>query len=142
MAWTAPRTWVTGEIVTAALMNAHVRDNLNALNARLVIADYNDVTGSRAIDTNYQNTAGGIKFVIVTVTDTGTAHWHVFAYIGSSSPASNKIAEFDGDNDYNVGTVTLSFIVPPSYYYRVHEATGSNFTLDDWHEIDMVGPAS
>ena len=28
MAWTAPRTWVTGETVTAALMNAQVRDNL------------------------------------------------------------------------------------------------------------------
>ena len=27
MAWTTPRTWVTGETVTAALMNAHVRDN-------------------------------------------------------------------------------------------------------------------
>lgn len=28
MAWTAPRTWVTNEIVTAAMMNTHVRDNL------------------------------------------------------------------------------------------------------------------
>ena len=28
MAWTAPRTWVTGETVTAALFNTHVRDNL------------------------------------------------------------------------------------------------------------------
>lgn len=28
MAWTSPRTWVTSEIVTAALLNAHVRDNL------------------------------------------------------------------------------------------------------------------
>lgn len=28
MAWTAPRTWVTGEVVTAALLNAHLRDNL------------------------------------------------------------------------------------------------------------------
>lgn len=28
MAWTAPRTWVSGEVVTAALMNAHLRDNL------------------------------------------------------------------------------------------------------------------
>ncbi len=26
MAWTAPRTWVAGENVTAAIMNAHVRD--------------------------------------------------------------------------------------------------------------------
>jgi len=28
VAWTAPRTWVVGEVVTAAQMNAHVRDNL------------------------------------------------------------------------------------------------------------------
>jgi hypothetical protein len=31
MAWTTPRTWVAGELVTAALLNAHLRDNLNAL---------------------------------------------------------------------------------------------------------------
>ncbi len=28
MAWTSPRTWVAGELITAAIMNAHVRDNL------------------------------------------------------------------------------------------------------------------
>lgn len=28
MAWTAPRTWVVGETPTAAIFNAHVRDNL------------------------------------------------------------------------------------------------------------------
>ena len=33
MAWTSPRTWVTGETVTAALMNTHVRDNMTALKA-------------------------------------------------------------------------------------------------------------
>ena len=31
MAWTTPRTWVTGELVTAALMNTHLKDNLNAI---------------------------------------------------------------------------------------------------------------
>jgi hypothetical protein len=31
MAWTAPRTWVTGELVTAALLNTHLKDNLNAI---------------------------------------------------------------------------------------------------------------
>lgn len=31
MAWTAPRTWVASEVVTKALMDTHVRDNLNAL---------------------------------------------------------------------------------------------------------------
>src|SRR3972149_2928849 len=28
MAWTAPRTWVAAEILTAALLNTHLRDNL------------------------------------------------------------------------------------------------------------------
>lgn len=27
-AWTAPRTWVTSEVVTSSIMNTHVRDNL------------------------------------------------------------------------------------------------------------------
>jgi hypothetical protein len=31
MAWTDPRTWVTGEMVTAAMMNQHVRDNMRYL---------------------------------------------------------------------------------------------------------------
>lgn len=30
MAWTAPRTWVTSELVTSTMMNTHVRDNLRA----------------------------------------------------------------------------------------------------------------
>jgi hypothetical protein len=30
MAWTAPRTWTAGEVVTAAILNTHVRDNLKA----------------------------------------------------------------------------------------------------------------
>ena len=33
MAWTAPRTWVTSEIVTSTIMNTHVRDNLLAINS-------------------------------------------------------------------------------------------------------------
>ena len=31
MAFTSPRTWVAGELVTASLLNTHLRDNLNAL---------------------------------------------------------------------------------------------------------------
>ena len=36
MAWTAPRTWVAGELVTAALLNTHLRDNLLVLREREV----------------------------------------------------------------------------------------------------------
>jgi hypothetical protein len=31
MAWTPPATWSVGELLTAAKMNTHVRDNFNAL---------------------------------------------------------------------------------------------------------------
>lgn len=34
MAWTAPRTWSAGETLTAALLNTHLRDNLNAIRER------------------------------------------------------------------------------------------------------------
>jgi hypothetical protein len=33
--WTPPRTYTTGEIVTAAMLNAHVRDNLELLKLRV-----------------------------------------------------------------------------------------------------------
>ena len=36
MAWTAPRTWVTAETVTAALMNAEIRDNFLETSAATV----------------------------------------------------------------------------------------------------------
>lgn len=36
MGWTTPRTWVTSEVVSASVMNAHVRDNLTYLLARPV----------------------------------------------------------------------------------------------------------
>lgn len=54
MAWTAPRTWVTNEVVTAAIMNAHVRDNFLETSAAtvttagdLAYADGNKSMGSR-----------------------------------------------------------------------------------------------
>jgi hypothetical protein len=36
MAWTAPRTWVTGENPSAATMNAHIRDNFLETSAATV----------------------------------------------------------------------------------------------------------
>jgi len=33
MAWTSPRSWISGEVVTAALLNTHLRDNLLAIGA-------------------------------------------------------------------------------------------------------------
>ena len=39
MAWTAPRTWTTSEVVSATIMNTHIRDNLLWLYGARVTAD-------------------------------------------------------------------------------------------------------
>ena len=39
MAWTAPRTWVTGELVTAAILNTYIKDNQIALDTFLANQD-------------------------------------------------------------------------------------------------------
>lgn len=51
MAWTLPRTWTTGELVTAAIMNIHVRDNFNATSVALVTTkgDITPATGASAL---------------------------------------------------------------------------------------------
>lgn len=46
MAWTTPRTWVASEVVTASLLNTHVRDNLNA------VRDY--MLGAQDIGSNWK----------------------------------------------------------------------------------------
>lgn len=76
MAWTTPKTWNTGDLVTAADLNTHVRDNMNVLfapsNFQEVVGtstDFNttstsyvDITGMSLSIT----TVGGNLLVVVT----------------------------------------------------------------------------
>ena len=43
MAWTTPRTWTDGELVTKAIMDVHVRDNFNTVD-RLIVPKTADET--------------------------------------------------------------------------------------------------
>ena len=51
MAYTTPRTWVTGELVTAAFMNANVRDNVSFLANPPTCLVYHNATQSIANNT-------------------------------------------------------------------------------------------
>lgn len=68
--WTAPRTWSTGELVTASVMNTHVRDNLDWLKTPIdsgnitfaadfttTSATYVDITG---LTTTMTTNGGGL----------------------------------------------------------------------------------
>lgn len=69
MAWTSPRTWITGEFVTAAMLNANVRDDLLVLAARLYAAVDTFQPVSGAADTYGDFTTVGPS---ITIVKTGT----------------------------------------------------------------------
>lgn len=52
MAWTTPRTWSTAEVVTAGLMNTHVRDNLNALLHPLALSGTTTTISNSVVETS------------------------------------------------------------------------------------------
>ena len=69
MAYTSPRTWVTGELVTAAQMNAHVRDNVLDLDRRTEPSSASVATSETTASTSFTDLATAGPAVTVT---TGT----------------------------------------------------------------------
>jgi hypothetical protein len=65
MAFTTPRTWVTGEIVSAAYLNSNVRDNmLETVPAKAAAAgDIFVATGANAIKKVTVGSAGSVVSV-------------------------------------------------------------------------------
>jgi hypothetical protein len=98
MAWTAPRTWATSELVTASMMNTHVRDNLSALWVGTTAGDMDYYTAATTKDRIPIGTAGyglfstgsipewsgGIKVIHNNTSDT----------VKQSSDAGNEIYTF------------------------------------------------
>ena len=83
MAWTAPRTWVTGEVVTAALMNTHVRDNLR---------DRRGLDGDVTFDDDIAIGANFLKTTNLILKETNTDR---LAIRNANDDAFRKIAALD-----------------------------------------------
>ncbi len=70
--WTAPRTWATGEIVTAAIMNTHLRDNLDYLKGQADAPLNAAFAGSAAVPSTTSGTFGDVHAnYVITVTTSG-----------------------------------------------------------------------
>lgn len=96
MTWTSPRTWIAGEVVSAALMNTHLRDNLIEVGPN---------TGSGW--TSYTPTTTGITLGNGTI----TAAWS----------AVGKTINF---RIYLVFGTTTAFPGPPTFSVPVAEKAG------------------
>jgi len=84
MGWTNPRTWVASEVVTAAIMNAHVRDNLNAINGYVEKSADQNITSSTTLtnDTHLLYTVGAV----------GTYVFDAYLYATSAANAAGDLA--------------------------------------------------
>ncbi|MEN8493514.1 hypothetical protein ABFB50_00810 [Dehalococcoides sp. THU3] len=139
MSWTEPRTWVTGEIVTAAQLNEQVRDNIDFVHDALP-SNTQTVT-SNVLGTVYQNTTSAMKFVTVTIghtlVDVGQLARNV-AYVKSTSSPDTEVAEIY--SQYVTATIfarlCMTFCVPAGYYYKVtdEDSGGGTSTLLKWTE--------
>lgn len=96
MAWTAPRDWTTGELVTASIMNTHVRDNLVDLRT----------------DVDYLE---GKPYAIATVAGTTSA--------GAWTPGSLSSVAADG---LTVAAAQLTVVRAGVYSITFHGTSGSS----------------
>lgn len=76
--YTTPRTWTAAELVTASIMNTHVRDNLDYLKARPV-ARFADLDGTVAstTSTSFVDLTGAS----VSITTSGSSRLLIMAHV-------------------------------------------------------------
>lgn len=158
MSWTEPRDWTTGEMITASIMNTHVRDNLDYLKSQADRLEISQNEPARALSTIYQNTSGRNRIVYVSLyfaVEAASAGATIFGssaasvQVGSSSPgdtiaaASLNLVNVDSSSGV-VGALTkqetLTFVVPDNYYYRINVSSsgdGDAPTLTYWIEWEL-----
>jgi len=116
MAWTAPRTWVDGEVVTASIMNSALRDDLLALSvhAHDGTAGEGDDELSGVDSVNFDeigtpSAPGASKLIFYTKTSSGKLYYRAGA-AGAETEISDSIhthslTEFDQGSGQRVGAV-------------------------------------
>jgi len=100
---------------------------------------YSDVSGSRALDTDYENTSGEDLFVFVTTTAGAGDAYLVTARIGAST-ANTDVASCSVRTDDPVERCQQTFVVPPDYFYAVDIIEGAA-GLTDFEWWEYVTPA-
>jgi hypothetical protein len=136
MAWTTPKTWNTGDLVTATDLNTHLRDNLDALKG--------PPTGSYVLNQGSDYTTTSTSFVdldatnlSLTITTTGGDVLVVFAGTGLTAGGNAVYLDITldgtrvGGNDGIVDIYNGYFPIPLVYLLRSVSA-GSHTIKLQW----------
>ncbi len=124
MTWTAPRTWVTSEVPTAAIFNTHVRDNLldlHQVGSLFHLAEYSPsanytLTNSEADVTGWTSgaitTPGSHRYIAIATaqfftTTLGTAGKDLEAYlnVAGTNRSPNIVIEVESTTADTVSTM-------------------------------------
>jgi len=127
--------------------NGYIKKDTRPFFERGNVENYQDVIASRAIDTTYQNTTGKWIMVISSISLSAGMDQSVdaIAYIGTTSPNSvvSKVGIYHNvDRGYSgSGTVAVkgnvTFLVPPSWYYRIGKSGTGGASIDTWWEAEL-----
>lgn len=102
MAWTTPRSWVVAETVTAAILNAHLRDNLLAVDDHETFTSYTPVLTASTSNPTLGSGSSQLGFYIQT--GNITHYWFRVAF-GTSGTAA-------GTGNYQISLpVDCSFVI-------------------------------
>lgn len=148
--WVTPRTWAAGELVTASLLNDHVRDQLNALKSPAYFRCYIDegsdysiaattsFTDVDATDLGATITTGGGAMLItfqgnfLYSTGTATFLWLSISVDGSTLVTDDGIVRAVTGNSVLSFPSTFTWIVPAlsagSHTFRLQWKTGATGT--------------
>ena len=135
MAYVAPRTWTTGELVTAAMMNQDVRDNITYLKTQTdLLYTVTHAEPVRAINVIYQNSTK-IRIVTVNLGFATAAARSANFQIGAGTPPATQVYIITNAAAQPTFNMAATAVVPANWYYRV--LTTNAPTLVDWHEWDL-----
>ena len=123
MAWTTPRTWVTAELVTAAIMNTHVRDDLAYLHGD---ASTIDLANSLSVKDYFRvtNSGGGQKFLIGNQDSSGANNPCIIG-------GSNGVLQFGSGDSWTTsgGTFTVWMSLTDAGLLAVNDTSNANMTV-------------
>ena len=99
---------------------------------------WTDVSGSRSVSTEYQNTTGKPIMVSISITAPFTSRGQIQVSTTSGS-GFIVIADSDGGDYYSASAqtdhyTTMSVIIPNNHYYKLI-APDSNVTIRGWREL-------
>ncbi len=131
MSWTSPRTWVAGELETAAIFNPHVRDNFLAILS---------TTGLLTLTTAGTHTisAGAVNILAVRDTAAGATHYSALRLGNDSSVDAGLL--YDTSSTYN--TAASGPADPPNVAECLHlvSRNGNGTTTGGMSLVASNGP--